>query len=110
MLEPAPSLEELRFQLKNLGMKCLGFVSLCCLVSLSVAHSHAVLHELASMCLCQATGEVNSKRRQGEDGARSDAQPDAMASAVGECLEQPIQMDELDHDDLQLPSGHHWVP
>lgn len=110
--EPALSLEELSLGLENLGMKRLGFVSLCCLFSLCVAQRHAVLHKLPGMCLPKPLEQVNSKHRQRENSISSGThpQPDAMASAVEECLEQPIQMDVLNHDDLQLPSGHHLVP
>ena len=64
------------------------------------------------MCLSEPLEQVNSKHRQGENSRSpgTHPQPDAMASAAGECLEQPIQMDVLDHDDLQQPSGHHLVP
>lgn len=42
--------------------------------------------------------------------AQAQPQPGVTVSAVGECLEQPVQMDVLDHGDLQPPSAHHLVP
>lgn len=92
-----------------MGMKRTGFVSLCCLVSLCGAQT-CCSSLITRRVPVQADGASQEQHQPGEASRSPGTQPGVTVSAVGECLEQPVQMDVLDHGDLQPPSAHHLVP